>query len=203
MTLEVHKTEARSAEAWERAWRKHWQKVGSTPYELKPSQSKLTHRERSFLIGPRTLAREQARLERIRGEFEHGFGRLRKLGPAVTGFGSARFQPGHPYYELYREVAGHQGYGSLSRRLVEGSKSVSIYGDKIVFRASIHTLGRFSAQAGRSDLLKWFSTLAPSQPQVILTHGEDTPRKALGPQIQQRNGWPPRLPVMGEVVVLE
>jgi metallo-beta-lactamase family protein len=64
-------------------------------------------------------------------------------------------------------------------------------------------LGGFSAHAGQSDLLKWFSTLAPSRPQVILTHGEDTPRKALGAQIQQRYGLSPRLPVMGEVVVLQ
>ena len=115
MTLETHKTEARSAEAWERAWRKHWQKAGATPYELKLSKSKLSHRERNFLIEPRTLAREQARLQRIMGEFEHGFRRLHKLGPAVTVFGSARFKPGHPYYELGREVG---------RRLAESGLTV-------------------------------------------------------------------------------
>jgi len=37
-------------------------------------------------------------------EFEHGFRSLRNLGPAVTVFGSARFPPGHPYYELGRHV---------------------------------------------------------------------------------------------------
>jgi len=37
-------------------------------------------------------------------EFEQGFCRLHKLGPAVTVFGLARFKPGHPYYELSREV---------------------------------------------------------------------------------------------------
>ena len=100
-------------------------------------------------------------------------------------------------------IVGYQGYGSLGRRLVEGAKSVSIYGEKIAVRATIHTLGGFSAHAGQSDLLKWFSTLAPSRPQVILTHGEDTPRKALAAQIQQRYGLSPRLPVMGEVVVLQ
>ena len=39
-------------------------------------------------------------------EFEHGFRSLRNLGPALTVFGSARFTPGHPYYELGRQVGG-------------------------------------------------------------------------------------------------
>lgn len=33
-----------------------------------------------------------------------GFKKLGKLGPAVTIFGSARFKPGEPYYELSRET---------------------------------------------------------------------------------------------------
>jgi uncharacterized protein (TIGR00730 family) len=105
VTLPEHKSDRfRSSAEWERAWRKHWQKTGFTPYELNLSESKATQRERSFLMQQRTLDREQARLKRIMGEFEHGFRRLHKLGPAVTVFGSARFKPGHPYYELARQV---------------------------------------------------------------------------------------------------
>ena len=97
-------TKVRSAEEWERAWRKHWRKTGFTPYELNLSESDASQRERTFLMRPRTLERERARLQRITKEFEHGFRRLHKLGPAVTVFGSARFKPGHPYYELGRQV---------------------------------------------------------------------------------------------------
>jgi len=93
-----------SADEWERAWRRHWRKTGFTPYELSLSESEATERERSFLMQPRTLDRERARLKRIMQEFEHGFRRLHKLGPAVTVFGSARFKPDHRYYELSREV---------------------------------------------------------------------------------------------------
>jgi uncharacterized protein (TIGR00730 family) len=38
------------------------------------------------------------------GEFENAFERLFKTGPAVTVFGSARFKPEHPWYQLAREV---------------------------------------------------------------------------------------------------
>lgn len=91
------------AEQWEQAWRTHWEKTGFTPYELPVSNLAGTG-EREFLMQPRTLDHERARLKRIMGEFEHGFRSLHKLGPAVTVFGSARFRPDHPYYELGKRV---------------------------------------------------------------------------------------------------
>ena len=97
------------AEKWESAWRIHWEKTGFTPYELPLNDSSVAP-EREFLMQPRTLEGERSRLNRIMSEFEHGFRSLRNLGPAVTVFGSARFTPSHPYYEL-----GHQ----VGRRLAE------------------------------------------------------------------------------------
>lgn len=41
---------------------------------------------------------------RIAGEVIKGFRALHFVGPCVTVFGSARFGPGHPYYELARGV---------------------------------------------------------------------------------------------------
>jgi len=107
-------SEADCAEQWENAWRAHWQKTGFTPYELPVSDSSGVE-EREFLMQPRTAEGERSRLERITGEFEHGFRSLRNLGPAVTVFGSARFAPGHPYYELARKVG---------RRLAESGFTV-------------------------------------------------------------------------------
>jgi len=83
----------------------HWEKTGFTPYELPLNDSRGAG-EREFLMQPRTLNGERSRLKRIMSEFEHGFRSLRNLGPAVTVFGSARFIPGHPYYELGRQVGG-------------------------------------------------------------------------------------------------
>ncbi len=97
-------------------------------------------------------------------------------------------------------IVGYQGHGSLGRRLVEGAKSVSIFGEKIAVRAKIHTLNGFSAHAGQGDLLRWFGAVAGARPRVILTHGEDNPRKALASQIQQRFGLVPELPRQGDVI---
>jgi uncharacterized protein (TIGR00730 family) len=90
-------------DAWEQAWQKHWRKTGYTSYELNLPDTNA-NLERNFLMQRRTREGELARLKRITAEFEHGFKRLGKLGPAVTVFGSARFKPGHKHYELAREV---------------------------------------------------------------------------------------------------
>lgn len=99
-------------------------------------------------------------------------------------------------------IVGFQAHGSLGRRLVEGEKLVSILGEKIAVKAKIHTLGGFSAHAGQTDLLTWFSAIAPAKPRVVLTHGEDEPRAALAKKIQQRFGLRPTLPQMGDVIEL-
>jgi uncharacterized protein (TIGR00730 family) len=93
-----------SMDAWEQAWQKHWKKVGFTSYELNLPETDAANRERNFLTQKRSAEREKTRLKRITAEFERGFKSLGKLGPAVTVFGSARFKPGHPHYELARGV---------------------------------------------------------------------------------------------------
>jgi metallo-beta-lactamase family protein len=104
--------------------------------------------------------------------------------------------------ETHVLIVGYQGDGSLGRRLVNGEKEVSIHGEKIAVKAQIHTLGGFSAHAGQTDLLKWFSAIAPSKPRVVLTHGEDEPRGILAEKIRQRFRLTPSLPRMGEVITL-
>lgn len=61
---------------------------------------------RDFLEGPRARLSEFLRACRIFGEFIRGFRALHFVGPCVTVFGSARFPPGHQYYELARSVGG-------------------------------------------------------------------------------------------------
>jgi metallo-beta-lactamase family protein len=104
--------------------------------------------------------------------------------------------------ETHVIIVGYQGDGSLGRRLVEGEKVVSIFGEKIAVKAQVHTLGGFSAHAGQTDLLKWFSAIAPCKPRVILTHGEDEPRAALAEKIQKQFKLPSQLPNLNEVIEL-
>jgi predicted metal-dependent RNase len=76
------------------------------------------------------------------------------------------------------------------------------YSGPVYVKAKIHTLGGFSAHAGQTDLLHWFSVIAPGKPRVILTHGEDDQRAALAKMIQQKFRLPSVSPAMGEVIEL-
>ncbi len=104
--------------------------------------------------------------------------------------------------ETHVMIVGFQAFGSLGRRLVEGEKLVSIFGEKIAVKAKIHTLGGFSAHAGQTDLLKWFEPLAACKPRVIVTHGENGPRRELARHIQERHGLTPLLPELNDIVDL-
>jgi uncharacterized protein (TIGR00730 family) len=54
---------------------------------------------------------------KIMAEFVDGFEALAKLGPCISIFGSARTQPGQPYYELAVDIArrlAEEGFGTIS-----------------------------------------------------------------------------------------
>jgi uncharacterized protein (TIGR00730 family) len=60
----------------------------------------LGQQEAQFLTGRHSRFEEIIRLFRIFFEFLRGIRSLHSIGPAVTVFGSARFNDGHPYYAL-------------------------------------------------------------------------------------------------------
>jgi len=97
-------------------------------------------------------------------------------------------------------IVGFQGHGSLGRQLVDGAELVSIHGQKIAVKARVNTLSGFSAHAGQTDLLEWFSAIAPSKPRVVLTHGEDRQRETLAKKIRERFKLQCALPKMMETI---
>jgi metallo-beta-lactamase family protein len=76
-------------------------------------------------------------------------------------------------------IVGYQAAGTLGRQLVEGAPRVRIFDEAVAVRAQIHTLGGFSAHAGQLELVDWLAAMAPTRPQVVLTHGEECARIAL------------------------
>jgi len=99
-------------------------------------------------------------------------------------------------------IVGYQGNGSLGRRLLDGAKSVKIFGEEIAVNAHIASMGGLSAHAGQSDLLKWFDSVAGSKPILVLSHGEDRGRNPLAEIIEKRYGIKPVLPEYGDVITL-
>jgi len=82
----------------------------------------------------------------------------------------------HLKHNLWRRdcsivFVGFAAQGTLGRRIIDGAKSVRIFGEQIQVRAKIHTIGGFSAHADQAELLKWHKkTGNPSR--TFLVHGE-------------------------------
>ncbi|HEX4924482.1 MAG TPA: TIGR00730 family Rossman fold protein [Bdellovibrionales bacterium] len=70
--------------------------------------------EERLLADRDPLWQDHLRVLRIAIEFLRGFRGLYKIGVTVTVFGSARFTPGHQYYELARKVGETLAQGGLT-----------------------------------------------------------------------------------------
>lgn len=67
---------------------------------------------------------------------------------------------------------GYAARGTLARRIVDGAKTVSIFGDELAVNAKIYTIGGFSAHAGQNELLDWHQKTGKPQT-TFLVHGEE------------------------------
>ena len=66
---------------------------------------------------------------------------------------------------------GYAAQGTLARRIVDGADHVRIYGKEMPVRASIHTIGGFSAHADQAELLAWHQQTGYPK-RTFLVHGE-------------------------------
>ncbi len=81
-------------------------------------------------------------------------------------------------------IVGYQSQGTLGRLLVDGKKRVKIYGEDVVVRASIHTIGGFSAHADQDDLLRWLEPTGKAT--IYMIHGEVETMNAFGEVLAQK-----------------
>lgn len=127
------------------------------------------------------------------GQFRHSLDFLRLARTTEESMAINRFQGGaiiiagsgmceggrilhHLKYNLWRRqthvvFVGFQAQSTLGRRIVDGQESVRLFGHDVLVRARIHTLGGFSAHAGRAQLLEWAQRIG-GRPHVYLVHGE-------------------------------
>ncbi len=99
-------------------------------------------------------------------------------------------------------ITGFQAQGTLGRRLVDGAKRVRILGEEITVRASIHTLGGFSAHADQQALLAWAGGFRQPPRQTFVVHGEETAAFALAHRLHTDKGWVVSVPEPRQSVIL-
>jgi metallo-beta-lactamase family protein len=105
-----------------------------------------------------------------------------------------------PIPETALLIVGFQSPGTTGRKLVDGAKTLMMFGEEVPVRASIHTMGGFSAHADQNGLLDWYGVMAPSRPRTIVTHGEDRARKAFSEHLKKRFGVCAECPALDDEI---
>ncbi|WP_104992213.1 MBL fold metallo-hydrolase RNA specificity domain-containing protein [Deinococcus sp. NW-56] len=81
-------------------------------------------------------------------------------------------------------IVSFQAPGTLGAELIGGARQVRLFGEEVPVRASIHTIGGFSAHADRDDLLAWLEPTGAAR--VLLVHGERPTMEAFGHDLAAR-----------------
>jgi metallo-beta-lactamase family protein len=103
----------------------------------------------------------------------------------------------HLRYNLARPEAslifvGYAGAGTLARRIIDGAKTVRLFGEDIAVHAKVHTLNGFSAHAGQPELVAWHAGIQGKQ-RTFVVHGEERAMQALAPLLRDTTVEIPQL----------
>jgi metallo-beta-lactamase family protein len=132
-------------------------------------------------------------------------------GPAIVISASGMCNAGrirhHLKHNLWKAGAsivfvGYQGEGTPGRKIVDGGKSISLFGDEVAVKAKIFTIGGFSGHAGQSQLLDWIGAAARPDLRIVLVHGEAKAQDILAGLIQKKFQLTPIMPdYLGELEI--
>jgi metallo-beta-lactamase family protein len=104
---------------------------------------------------------------------------LNEMSGAVILAGSGMCTGGRVRHHLVHNIArrdssiifvGYAAQGTPARYIIDGAKSIRIFGDEFAVRANIYTVNGFSAHADRDELLSWEKSATPED--IFLVHGE-------------------------------
>ena len=135
-----------------------------------------------------------------------------KPGPAIVIAGSGMCNAGrirhHLKHNLWREgaslvIVGFQAQGSPGRQIVDGKKTIRLFGEEVAVRARLFTIGGFSAHADQSGLLSWMGSFAESNPQVFVVHGENSASHDFAALVHERLGFTSYVPGWRETLFLK
>lgn len=81
---------------------------------------------------------------------------------------------------------GYQAENTLGRKILEGSKNVSVDGVQVEVKAKIREIKILSSHADQPRLIKWLGHIKDTK-KVFLTHGEKVQREILSEKIRESN----------------
>lgn len=109
----------------------------------------------------------------------------------------------HLKHNLWRKESsvvfvGYQAEGSLGRRLVDGAKTVRIFGEEITVNARVEMIEGFSGHADRDGLINWMESFKVKPGKVFIVHGEEPAMSEYAETIKSRLGLQTIIPERGD-----
>jgi metallo-beta-lactamase family protein len=90
--------------------------------------------------------------------------------------------------------AGYQADGSRGRSILEGEKSVRIFGEDIPVNCHVREVHGLSAHADQRELLGWLSAIKKAPKITFITHGEIESATLFSNLIEEKLGWKTKVP---------
>jgi len=98
---------------------------------------------------------------------------------------------------------GYQAPGTLGRKLVDGAKTVKIFGEEIAVNARVEYIEGYSGHADQEGLMNFVYSFVKKPSHIFLVHGEPEGQKVLKDMIIQNTSIPVTIPDYGETYNLE
>ncbi len=98
---------------------------------------------------------------------------------------------------------GYQAQGTLGRKIVDGAKTVKIFGEEIAVNARIEYIEGYSGHADQEWLLNFVYSFFTKPKHIFLVHGEPDGQKVLRDKIIENTKIPVTIPDFGECYELD
>jgi len=99
-------------------------------------------------------------------------------------------------------IVGYQATGSLGRRILEGAKTVKIFGEAVPVNCKIRQVSGYSAHADQPQLLKWVDEMRGSLKKIFVVQGDADASADLAQKIKDELAVSAETPSYGESVML-
>lgn len=109
----------------------------------------------------------------------------------------------HLKHNLWKEnstilFVGYQAEGTLGRKLINGAKSVSLFGEEVQVKARIESIVGISGHADRDMLLGWLGSLDKAPISIFVNHGNDIVCDSFSQTIYNKLGYQTSAPYSGD-----
>lgn len=95
-------------------------------------------------------------------------------------------------------ITGYQVPGTRGAALLDGQRSIRVYGEWVQIKAEVANLAMLSAHADADELIRWARGFTAPPRRVFVVHGEPQPADTLRSRLGREFGWEATVPRPGQ-----